>query len=108
MQLIIQIMFDIWNLTNKSVTNFLSLPSFKIDAPYKLISLFLNKMFHPPPIKLIFQKFHTHLEKGGLELWTKLIEQYFFAIKVNIHFCEAKFGNNHYVANATFFTKNLI
>ena len=76
--------------------------------PINSYLLFLNKIFHAPPIKLIFQKFHTPLEKGGLELWTKLIEEYFFAIKVNIHFGEAEFGNNHYVANATFFTKNLI
>ena len=108
MLLIIQIMFGISNLTNKSVTNFLSIPPFKNDAPYKLITSIFKKNFHPPPVKLIFQKFHPPLEKGGLELWTKLLEAYFVAIKVNIHFSEAEFGNNHYVANATFSTQNLI
>ena len=83
-------------------------PLLKMMPPINSYPLFLNKIFHPPPIKLIFQKFHTPLEKGGLKLWTKLIEEYFFAIKVNIHFDEAEFGNNHYVANATFFNKNLI
>ena len=108
MLLIIQIMFDIWNLTNKSVTNFLFIPPFKNDAPINSYPLFLNKIFCPPPIKLIFQKFHPPLENGGSNYWTKLTEAYFFATKVNIYFCEAEFGNNHCVANATFFTKNLI
>ena len=73
MLLIIQIMFHISNLTNKSVTSFSSIP----------------------PL-------------GGLALWTKLTEAYFFAIKVNTHFHKVEFGNNHYVASATFPPKNLI
>ena len=83
-------------------------PLLKMMPPINSLPLFLKKIFHPPPIKLIFQKFHPPLEKGGLELWTKLLEAYFVAIKVNIHFSEAEFGNNHYVANATFSTQNLI
>ena len=74
--------------------------------PINSYPLFLNKIFHPPPIKLIFQKSHPTLEKGALELWTKLTKAYFFAIKVK--FTSAEFGNNHYVANVTVFTKNLI
>ena len=31
----------------------------------------------------------------NLKLWTKLIEAHFFAIKENIRFSEAAFGNNH-------------
>ena len=83
-------------------------PLLKIMAPINSYPLSLNKIFHPPPIKLIFQKFHPLLEKGGSNYGTKLIEAHFFALKVNIHFCEAEFGNSHYVASATFFTKNLI
>ena len=37
-----------------------------------------------------------------------LIEMSHAGWVVNIHFGEAKFGNNYYVVNATFFTKNLI
>ena len=59
-------MFDISNLTNKSVTNFVSIPSIKNNALCKLIPpVFLNKICHRPPIKLIFQKFHLPLEKWG-------------------------------------------
>ena len=46
---IIQIMFGIWNLINKSVTNFLSIPPFKNDAPYKLITSIFLKIFPSSP-----------------------------------------------------------
>ena len=49
MLLIIQIMFGISNLTNKSVTNFLSIPPFKNDAPYKLITSIFKKNFPSSP-----------------------------------------------------------
>ena len=45
MLLIIQIMLDIWNLTNESVTNFLSIHSFKNDAPYKLVPPIFKQNF---------------------------------------------------------------
>ena len=45
----IQIMFVIWNLTNKSITNFLSIPPFKNDAPYKLIPPIFKKNFPSSP-----------------------------------------------------------
>ena len=86
MLLIIQIMFDIWNLTNKSVTNFLSIPSFKNEACYKLIPPIFKQNFPSSPYQVNFLKVPSPFRKGGLELWTKLTEAYLFAIKVNIHF----------------------